>query len=143
VGALLGLFQVVLGAAAHHLVLKFHVFLKHLLQGEDFRHLVVDGQHDNAHGILQLGVLVQLVQDDLCIGVLADIHHDAHTLAVGLIVQAGDALNAFLLDKVGHVLDEALLTIYGISVMMIWVRPFLVSSMVARPRRVILPRPVA
>ena len=34
VGALLGLFQVVLGAAAHHLVLKFHVLLKHLLQGE-------------------------------------------------------------------------------------------------------------
>ena len=38
---------------------------------------------------------------------------------------------------------RALLTIYGISVMMIWVRPFLVSSMAARPRRVILPRPVA
>jgi len=107
VGALLGLFQVVLGAAAHHLVLKFHVFLKHLLQGEDLRHLVVDGQHDDAHGILQLGVLVQLVQDDLCIGVLADVHHDAHTLAIGLIVQASDALNALLLDKIGHVLDEA------------------------------------
>ena len=33
---------------------------------------------------------------------------------------------------------RALLTIDGISVMMIWVLPFLVSSMVARPRRVIL-----
>ena len=107
VGALLGLFQVVLGAAAHHLVLKFHVFLKHLLQGEHLGHLVVDGQHDNAHGILQLGVLVQLVQDNLCVGILADVHHDAHALAVGLIVQAGDALDALLLDKVGHVLNEA------------------------------------
>ena len=106
-GALLGLFQVVLGAAAHHLVLKLHILLQHLLQGEHLGHLVVDGQHDDAHGILQLGVLVQLVQDDLCIGVLADVHHDAHTLAVGLIVQAGDALDALFLDKVCHVLDEA------------------------------------
>ncbi len=145
VGALLGLFQVVLGAAAHHLVLKFHVLLKHLLQGEHLGHLVVDGQHDNAHGILQLGVLVQLVQDDLRVGVLAHIHHDPHTLAVGLIVQAGDALNTLfsLTRSAMFSMRRALLTIYGISVMTIWVRPFLVSSMVARPRRVILPRPVA
>ena len=38
---------------------------------------------------------------------------------------------------------RALLTMYGISVTMIWARPFFFSSMVARPRRVILPRPVA
>ena len=105
-GALLGLFQVVLGAAAHHLVLKLHILLQHLLQGEHLGHLMVDGQHNDAHGILQLGVLVQLVQDDLCVGVLADVHHDAHTLAVGLIVQAGNALDALFLDKVCHVLDE-------------------------------------
>ena len=107
VGALLGLFQVVLGAAAHHFVLKFHILLQHLLQSEDFRHLVVDGQHDDAHGVLQLGVLVQLVQDDLCVGVLAHIHHDAHALAVGLIVQAGDALDALFLDELRHILDQA------------------------------------
>ena len=67
VGALLGLLQVVLGAAADDFILKLDVLLDHLLQGHDLGHLVVDGQHDNAHGILQLGVLVQLVQDDRCV----------------------------------------------------------------------------
>lgn len=105
-GALLGLLQIILRAAADDFILELDVLLYHLFQGHDLRHLMVDGQHDDAHGILQLGVLVQLVQDDLCVGVLADVHHDAHTLAVGLIVQAGDALDALFLHEVGHVLDE-------------------------------------
>ena len=106
VGALLGLLQVVLGAAADDFILKLDVLLDHLFQGHDLGHLVVDGQHDDAHGVLQLGVLIQLVQDDLRVGVLADVHHDAHSLAVGLIVQSGDALDALVLDQIGHILDE-------------------------------------
>ena len=60
-GALLGLFQVILGTAADDLVLELDVLLDHLLQGQDLGHLVVNGQHDDTHGILQLGILVQLV----------------------------------------------------------------------------------
>ena len=55
-GALLGLFQVILGAAADDLVLELDVLLDHLLQGQDLGHLVVNGQHDDADGILQLGI---------------------------------------------------------------------------------------
>ena len=89
------------------LVLELDVLLDHLLQGQDLGHLVVDGQHDDAHGILQLGVLVQLVQHHLGVGVLADVDDDAHALAVGLIVQVADALDALVLDEVRDVLNEA------------------------------------
>ena len=109
VGAFPGLFQVILGAAAHHLVLELDILLDHLLQGHHLGHLVVDGQHDDTHGILQLGVLVQLIQDDLGVGILAHVNHDAHSLAVGLIVQVTDALDPLFLDQVGNVLNEACL----------------------------------
>ena len=108
-GAFPGLFQVILGAAAHHLVLELHILLDHLLQGHHLGHLVVDGQHDDTHGILQLGVLVQLIQDDLGVGILAHVNDDAHSLAVGLIVQVTDALDPLFLDQVGNVLNEACL----------------------------------
>ena len=107
VGALPCLLQVILGPAADDLILELDVLLDHLLQGQDLRHLVVDGQHDDAHGILQLGVLVQLVQDDLGVGVLAHVDDDAHSLAVGLIVQVADALDPLVLNEVCDVLDEA------------------------------------
>ena len=107
VGALPCLLQVILGPAADDLILELDVLLDHLLQGQDLRHLVVDGQHDDAHGILQLGVLVQLVQDDLGVGILAHVDDDAHSLAVGLIVQVADSLDPLVLDEVCNVLDEA------------------------------------
>ena len=106
VGALLGLLQIILSAAADDFILELDVLLYHLFQGHDLRHLMVDGSHVTPTVVLQLGVLVQLVQDDLRVGVLADVHHDAHTLAVGLIVQAGDALDPLVLDQLCHVLDE-------------------------------------
>ena len=106
-GALLCLLQVVLGAAADHFVLELHVFLDHLLQGQHLRHLVVDGQHDDADGILKLGVLIELVQHHLRVGVLAHIDDDAHSLAVGLIVQVADALDPLFLHEVCDVLDQA------------------------------------
>ena len=97
-GAFPGLFQVILGAAAHHLILELHILLDHLLQGHHLGHLVVDGQHDDTYGILQLSVLIQLIQDDLGVGILAHVNDDAHTLAVGLIVQIADALDPLFLD---------------------------------------------
>jgi len=106
-GALLGLFQVILGTAADDLVLELDVLLDHLLQGQDLGHLVVNGQHDDTHGILQLGILVQLVQHHLGVGVLADVDDDPHSLAVGLIVQVADALNALVFYEVRNVLNEA------------------------------------
>ena len=56
--ALLGLFQVVGGAAGHYLKLEFEVLLQHFLQGHHLGHAVFQRQHNNAEAILQLGVAV-------------------------------------------------------------------------------------
>ena len=106
VGPLLGLFQVVAGAPADHLVLELHVLGDHLLEGQHLGHLVVDGQHIDAHGVLQLGVAVQLVEHHLGVGVPAQADDDPHPLAVGLVVQVRDAVHPLVLDQLGDVLDQ-------------------------------------
>ena len=68
--------------------------------------LVVDGQHDDAHRVLQLGVPVQLVQHHLGVGVPAQVDDHPHPLAVGLVVQIGDALDPLVLHQVGDALDQ-------------------------------------
>ena len=44
---------------------------------------VDEGQHVAAEGVLQLGVLVQLVQHDLRLGVPFENHHQPLTGAIG------------------------------------------------------------
>ena len=54
----LSLVQVVLGAAANHVLLVLQVVVDHLPQGKYLRGAVHQSQHDGPEGILQLGVLV-------------------------------------------------------------------------------------
>ena len=49
----------------------------------------------------------QLVQNNLRIGVAADIDHDLHALARGMVLNIGDAVHALVLDEVRHRLDQA------------------------------------
>ena len=106
VGALLRLFQVIAGPPADHLVLELDVLGDHLLEGQHLGDLVVDGDHDDADGVLQLGVAVELVEHHLGVGVPAQPDDDPHSLAVGLVVQVGDAVHPLVLDQLGDVLDQ-------------------------------------
>lgn len=63
--ALLGLLQVELGAPADDLILKRQIFLKHLFERHYLGHALVQRQHDNANGVLQLSKAVQLVEHHL------------------------------------------------------------------------------
>ena len=61
VGALLGLFQVKDGPAGDDLFLELDVFVQHLVQGERLWLAAHQRQHDDADGVLQLGVGEQLI----------------------------------------------------------------------------------
>ena len=61
----LGLAQLVLGAADHHLALVADVVLDQLLEAERPRHAVDEGDHVDPEGALHLRVLVELVEHDL------------------------------------------------------------------------------
>ena len=69
---------------------------------------VVDGQEDHGEGLLHLGVLVELVEDDLVLGAALEADDDAHAVAVGLVAElvAGDVGDDALVDELGDALDE-------------------------------------
>ena len=106
--ALLCLLQLKRGAAADDLHLELNIALHHGFQAHDLGHAVVQRQHDDADGVLQLGEAVELVQHDLGVRVLLDLNDDLHAGAArGLVVQVADALDALILDKVSDGLDQA------------------------------------
>ena len=69
---------------------------------------VVDGQEDHGEGVLHLGVLVELVEDDLVLGSALEADDDAHAVTVGLVAElvAGDVGDDAVVDEVGDALDE-------------------------------------
>jgi len=105
---LLRLFQVIPGAPGEDFFLVLQVLVDDLPQGENFRLLLVvhQRQHDNAEAGLQSRLLEQIVQHDLGVGVLFQLDDHAHTVAVGLIPEVGNAVQALVLHLLGDVLDE-------------------------------------
>ena len=74
----------------------------HLVEAESARHAVHQGQHDHAERVLELGVLVEVVEHDLCDRVPPQ--HDHEPLAgpaARLVPHVGDAGQAALPDKLG------------------------------------------
>ncbi len=69
---------------------------------------VVDGQEDHGEGLLHLGVLVELVEDDLGLGSALEADVDAHAVAVGLVAElvAGDVGDDAFVDEFGDALHE-------------------------------------
>ena len=80
---------------------------KHLVDVHHLRLVPVQRQHDDAEGILQLGVLVQLVQDHIGVGVPAQFDVDAHAFPAGFIRNAGNAFDPLVADQLRHLLDQS------------------------------------
>ena len=108
VGALLGLAQVVAGPADDDLLLEVQILVENFPQGQNpgLGLVLHQGQHVDGEGGLQGGLGKQTVQHHLGIGLPLQFDDDAHTGAVGLVADVGDALQALVVDLVGHVLDE-------------------------------------
>ena len=82
---------------------------EHVAQGQLARPALMNRQHDEAVALLQLGMLVELVEHDLRLGVALELDHDAHAVAIGLIAQIADALDALVVHQLGDALDDVLL----------------------------------
>ena len=107
-GALLRFPQVVSGAADDDLLLEGQILVDDMPQGQDFGLGLIlhQRQHIDGEGGLQLGLGKQAVQHHLRIGVALQLDDQAHAVAVGLIPDGGDAVNALVLHLIGHGLDE-------------------------------------
>jgi hypothetical protein len=70
--------------------------------------IVVHSQEYHGEGLLHLGVLVELVEDDLVLGAALEADDDPHAVAVGLVAElvAGDVGDGAVVDQLGDALDE-------------------------------------
>src|SRR4029453_9829412 len=107
VGPLLGLAQLVAGPADDNGDLVGDVVRQHLGQVEHPRDPVDQGQHDHAEAVRELGVLVELVEDDLGDGVAAALDDQAGAFLVGLVGDVDDAVEAALADQVADADQQA------------------------------------
>ena len=77
-----------------------------LAQVELARPPLVDPEQDYSIALLHLGELVQLVEHDARLGVALELDHDPHSVAVRLIAQIADSVEALVVDQFGHPLDQ-------------------------------------
>ena len=101
-------FEIVLRPAGDDLLLIAEILVENVAQRQDTRlRLVVDQrQHRHAEGGLHLRLRVQAVEHDLRICVLFQLDDDAHTVAVGLVADVGDAVKALVAHLLRHGGDQ-------------------------------------
>ena len=79
--SLLSLCKLEFRATGDDLLLMVEVEVEHLLQVQYLRLAVYECEHYHTEGILKLGMLVELIQHDLGIYILAKFNSDAHSLS--------------------------------------------------------------
>ena len=104
VHAFLSLAQIKAGATRMHVKTVIHVALEEVAQGHTLGTTVIQGNHIRAEGRLQIGVLVQLIQDHFTrIGILLQFNDDAYAFfEVGLIADICNPLDDAILHEFGH-----------------------------------------
>ena len=109
VAALARLAQVVHGAARNHFAAVLQEAHQHLLQVQQLRLAVDQRHHVHAEGVLQLGLLVQVVQHNLWHFAALELNHHAHARLVGLVADVGDAFELLVAHVLGDPLEQRLL----------------------------------
>ena len=103
-GAVACLVEAVLRTAPDDLDLVVDVVRERLGQVERARHAVHQGQHVHPEARLQRGLLVEVVQDDVGVGVAVELDHQARPLVGRGVQHAADALELARADQVADLL---------------------------------------
>ena len=106
VGPGLGATQLVLRPAGDDLALVVDVVVDQLAQAQRLRNAVHERDHVDAEARLDLGLLVEVVEDDVGHRAALQLDHDAHAGAVRLVAQVGDPVELLLPDEFGDLGDE-------------------------------------
>ena len=106
VGAFLGLAFFILGTPYHYFVTVLHIMMDNILQVEglrpafDQRHIIYPERG------LKLGVFVQVVEDNIGDGILFQIIHNAHTVAVAFIADVRNTLQLLFINQGSGLLNH-------------------------------------
>ena len=106
---LLSLLQLEPGPSDDDIVAEFHEIGDHVLEGQRSRAALDKGDIVEREAGLKLGVLEQGVEHDVRVAALLYPDDDADTLAGGLVIDVGDALDLLVLDHLADLLDHLLL----------------------------------
>src|SRR6185369_5112283 len=80
--------------------------LEHLLEIQHARLSIHDGEIDDAKRRLHRRQLVELVEHNLRHRIALQLNDDAHTTAIRLITQIGNAVDLLLVDQLGDALEQ-------------------------------------
>ena len=115
VDAILRLLEQEAGAARDDLDAVVDEALEEELQAHAARGAVVEGEHVRREVRLQLGEAEEVVEDHVGLGVGLDGHDDVHAhVALGEVLDVGDALDLVVLDEVAEV-DEHLALVHAVG----------------------------
>ena len=87
VGTSLRLLEVEAGAAGHHVDLVVDIVLQHLAKRQELGHAIHERQVDYAEGGLELGELIQVIEDDLRDDILLELDDETNALLVRLVTE--------------------------------------------------------
>ena len=85
--------QIIFGSSGNDIFLMLQVISQHIQQIHDLRLIVDQRQHDHTKSILQLCMLVQLIQNNIGIGILTKFDNYADTFTVRLISDICDTVD--------------------------------------------------
>ena len=98
--------QIVFCSSGYYILLMSQIVFQHFFEIHNLRFIVDKSQHDHTECILQLCMLIQLIQNDIGIGIFSQINTDTHAFTAGMIVQSGNTVNLFIPDKLCNLFDQ-------------------------------------
>ena len=82
------------------------IIFQHIQDIHDLWLIIHKRQHDHSECILELGMLIELVEDHIGIDVAAQLDADPHPLTAGLVAQIRDPVYFFIFHKLCDLLDQ-------------------------------------
>ena len=104
--ALAGFGQLEPGAAGEHLLAVIQELAQQALERQQLRLAVDQRQHVEAERGLHRGVLVQVVEHRVRVGVTLDFDDQPHALPIALVLHRGDAFDFLVADQLGDAFLE-------------------------------------
>ena len=105
-GTISCLAQLEQSSPGHDLTAMSQEALDDCFQIQQSRLTVDQRDHVDAEDRFERGVLVQVVQDNLGHFAPSQLDNNPHPVLIGLVAQLGDALDLFLTDQCGNLLDQ-------------------------------------
>ena len=93
-------------SSGHNFFLMLQIYFQSLFQCQNDRFSVNQCQHICTEGFLQRCIFIQLVQNDIGIGVFFHFNDDLDIITGGCIIQITDAFHTFFLYKVCDLFDQ-------------------------------------